>query len=287
MTFIILFIVLIAVIGIAIMIVIMNPAPPEECEVDWFCGDWSSCMAGSKVRNCFDKNECGINDTRPPMQEACDIELINETDEPNVTIIVDCLPLGVVCNEGAECCSGSCLENICRDVNRYCGDGYCDADEDCSDCEHDCGECPLNRDLEQNVFTKPLGLLKEKDYKEDGYVLVRYFYSSNCLGCYQPVHIENQLRDLAANFKDLLVLVIIDTQVYRDEADRYAKMGGSIYKPLIKIEAFQDAKAWVTTLYAYTLGQKLLDGDIQADVAEEICKHSDYCDWDGSKIVRV
>ncbi len=34
----------------------------EECEEDWFCGEWSSCLNGSQFRDCTDLSECGEAD---------------------------------------------------------------------------------------------------------------------------------------------------------------------------------------------------------------------------------
>jgi len=49
--------------------------------------------------------------------------------------------IGESCDYNSDCESGYCVHNICRSSLTYCGDGYCDTGETCSNCELDCGKC--------------------------------------------------------------------------------------------------------------------------------------------------
>lgn len=45
------------------------------------------------------------------------------------------------CSKNADCTSGNCINGLCRNSTTFCGDGFCDAWEDCSSCQKDCGHC--------------------------------------------------------------------------------------------------------------------------------------------------
>jgi len=45
---------------------------------------------------------------------------------------------GESCTFNWQCSGGYCVHGICRSSSTYCGDGYCDTGEDCSNCEVDC-----------------------------------------------------------------------------------------------------------------------------------------------------
>lgn len=54
---------------------------------------------------------------------------------------------GDSCSANSECVLDYCVHGICRSESTYCGDGYCDSQENCLGCEKDCGcavgECCL------------------------------------------------------------------------------------------------------------------------------------------------
>jgi hypothetical protein len=256
---------------------IIQQCAQGQCQENWNCGEWSLCVNNQQTRQCIDANNCGTVASKPQTAQQC----LPPIQPPGEL----CEPIGAEC-DGANCCSGYCVHGVCRNDATYCGDGECDEPENCSGCAQDCGECE-GRELEQNVFTEPLSFLKEQELKEDGYTIVRYFYSEDCIYCFQPAYIENQLRELAANLRDIMVLVVIDTAEYRQEASKYASIDGTIYKPFIRVEGTADGVHGYSTLWGYSLGQKLEDGDVTVDVAPLICKHSDYCDFKLGKIERT
>jgi hypothetical protein len=51
------------------------------------------------------------------------------------------LPDGRACTLPAECLGGFCVHGICRSTAEFCGDGFCEGTEGCSNCPTDCGSC--------------------------------------------------------------------------------------------------------------------------------------------------
>jgi hypothetical protein len=274
--------------GIIAIALIMNMG--GTCTPSWVCGSWQVCVDGSQTRACIDSNECETQYGIPETSRECEtapllvINQTNQTPQPNLT--GDCAPINFSC-ESADCCDGYCVHGICMPTETYCGDGYCDIGENCGNCKTDCGTCSLERDLTPNVFTEPLTHSEDQQTKNDGYVIVRYFYYDACSPCFYPVHIENELRDVAAQMKDLMVLEIINTFDYRSEAEFKGSIMGRVYTPSILIEGISQAKSGKYTLYATELGNVINSGDLAPTIAEQVCGFSDYCDWDGSKIVRT
>jgi len=281
---------IILIFGILAVIALIYPSLlPDECEQAWHCTDWSECVDSKHTRICIDANNCPIEGPQPETVIECVVVPVNETENiTNQTLIElpECAALGEYCDESDDCCRGYCVHHTCLNTTIYCGDGYCDLGEDCSSCAYDCGSCPHDRDLEPNVFTEPL-YSQGEDYKKDGYVLIKYYYSESCDTCYYPVNIESQLRDLAANFKDLIVLNIIDVQEHRREADIVTNIAGKKYVPFVKVEWVEDKISGYATFHGNQFGQILVDGDILLDLAQIICEHSEYCMFDGTKIVRT
>ncbi|UCC91714.1 MAG: hypothetical protein JSV39_00360 [Candidatus Aenigmatarchaeota archaeon] len=78
------------------------------CEEDWTCSEWSECSPeGTRTRNCADLEDCGTTIDKPAETQTC-VYTPPASPAPSP----------------------------------YCGDGTCQADESCSDCEIDCGSCP-------------------------------------------------------------------------------------------------------------------------------------------------
>ena len=48
---------------------------------------------------------------------------------------------GESCLSALECIGGNCVHGVCRSLQTYCGDSYCDSGEMCSNCNVDCGDC--------------------------------------------------------------------------------------------------------------------------------------------------
>ena len=43
------------------------------CESNWTCGDWSNCISGEKIRNCFDLNNCESSTPQLPTRITCEL----------------------------------------------------------------------------------------------------------------------------------------------------------------------------------------------------------------------
>ncbi|MEO0249787.1 MAG: hypothetical protein ABIN58_09705 [candidate division WOR-3 bacterium] len=279
------------IVGLVIIIILALPyILRPSCTGNWYCNDWSECINGVQTRACMDSNNCTTTGNKPPTERQCAVEppVGNQTASPGqVNQTPACVDLGSKCVRDEDCCDGYCIHGICFNSTEYCGSGRCDPGEKCSTCAYDCGECPHQRDLKQNVYTEPIKFADIENFKKNGYVVIRYFYSDACKACFDPVHIENQLRELAAGFKDLVVVNIIDALKYRKEANAYAVVGGKSYTPLIKVEWIQRNISGNSLYYGDQLDSLLADGDILVDLALVICGHSNYCDFDGIKIIRT
>jgi hypothetical protein len=272
---------------------LMKPAQPSlpqpgsaACTESWSCTEWSACSNSLQTRSCTDINACGTSTSKPSTTQACPSGG-QQGGSSGGTVVAQCKRDGEVCSQNSDCCN-YCVLGTCKASRAYCGDSVCGSSENCSSCSTDCGACQASsRELDENVFTKPLGIAQEQGFKDNGYAIVRYFYSADCSFCYYPVNIEQQLRGMAADLKDLMVLVVIDTTMYKSEASKYAAVGGTIYKPSIRVDGKEGGKSGYDLMFGNSLGLKLEDGDITADVAPLICKHSDYCSFEGGRIVRA
>jgi hypothetical protein len=275
-----LIIALIVIFGAAIAVILMMNIDQIACHPDWACGSWQGCREGVEIRTCLDKNECNVNTGRPETRRECDDWTpVNTTgNETSNDTIPTCSGFGDVCGVEEDCCEGFCLHGRCWPSDPYCGDGYCDPGENCITCEYDCGACPTLRELGQNVYTEPLSYTAEQELKEEGYVLISYFYYDSCSPCFYPVHIENELRDLAASMKDLAVFQFINTIRQKTYADFKGKILGRVYTPSIIIEG--GSKPGNDPLYSGSLSDLVNSGDLADKIKEMICERSEYCRWD-------
>ena len=157
-------------------------------------------------------------------------------------------------------------------------------DETCSSCPRDCGVCPTRS--EAQIFTEPISMIKDEELRQAGYVIVRYYYAQNCQDCREPADVEAQLKKLASDYSDIIVLLPIDSTKYPYDAKRYAEVAGIVYKPTIRLDGIKGGQPGYDMLFGYSLVQKLQDGDAVNDVVPLICAHSDKCRYEGGKIVR-
>ncbi len=251
---------------------------PKQCVEDWLCGEWSKCDGGFQHRVCIDEGACGTIRQKPSTSQSCVAPPAINVTQPKP----ECTASGINCNASKACC-GHCVHGYCRDSSAYCGDVMCDAGENCTICPYDCGACPGSRDLPQNVFTEPMTSFMEQDFKKAGYVIVRYFYTDTCELCKYPVDIEAQLRGMAAAGKDLFILIMVDSNEFKKEAERYSKIGAVSYTPLIRVEG----AAAQTSVYGRDLAAALVDYDLSRDLEPLICGYSEYCEFGEAGIERT
>ena len=83
-----------------------------------------------------DADECGDDDVNQNFEECDGDDLDDET----------CLTLDF--DGGTLGCKEDCTFDVssCTGGSSYCGDGNCDTNESCVNCEGDCGECPPDED---------------------------------------------------------------------------------------------------------------------------------------------
>lgn len=269
---------------VAVLVFVMSGQKPAECKESWACTNWTVCTEGKQLRFCADKSGCETEKAKPSTEQSC----VSESIPINTTVeLPSCTANLKACTNESECCNGFCVHHLCQSNLTFCGDGYCDTGEGCLNCTYDCGICPGERDLAQNFYSEPIGYDLEKNLTKEGYVIIRYFYAESCSDCFAPVNLESQLRDLAANYKGIVVVISLDAQKYRNDAERYASVGGVIVKPFIFIEGKKDLTYGRETLYGYVLKAKLQDEDLIGDLEPLICLYTDYCNFVGGKIVRV
>jgi len=67
------------------------------------------------------------------------------------------LPETSSCWDSEDCTTGYCVHNICRSSSTYCGDTFCDAGENCSLCQLDCGTCSQSPTTPTGPETTPVG----------------------------------------------------------------------------------------------------------------------------------
>lgn len=65
----------------------------------------------------------------------------SQGDRVELNLSITKLASGVACTAANSCTGGYCVYNVCRAAATYCGDGYCDSGETCSNCVADCGSC--------------------------------------------------------------------------------------------------------------------------------------------------
>ncbi len=274
-----------AAIAIAVILTIvllpslLMPAKKPACREEWTCTNWSNCDNGNEARECTDRNLCGTVGLRPPIEQTCSSPN-SDMPRPN------CAPAGVQC-EGNNCCK-TCVHGICRDTNTFCGDTFCDPGETCTSCAKDCGSCAVNEELTENIYTEPLSMTSDEELRDKGYVIVRYYHAQNCEICREPVDVESELKKLAAEYKDIMVLQSIDTTMYSFDSKRYAGVNGVVYKPTIRVDGISGGQPGYDLLFGYSLAEKLKSSEsVFSIVAPLICGHSDYCDFTNGKIVRT
>jgi len=100
----------------------------SECEEDWVCSKFSSCINGVEKRVCLDVNYCETENNKPELEEICEEELQNI---PNITLF----PKIVNCSGFTLPDCGNAYPNNVSNIQRIL-DGelltFPDFDEDCS-----------------------------------------------------------------------------------------------------------------------------------------------------------
>ncbi|MFH1047063.1 MAG: M23 family metallopeptidase [Patescibacteria group bacterium] len=110
---------------------------PEDCDDPAYCGD-GTCDTYESAATC--PADCATaGDECVQSSRRC-------ADLHHRSLCVRDYEIGATvwetwpCGSGEECRDGRCVEVEVPDS--YCGDGSCDADEDCASCPADCADCP-------------------------------------------------------------------------------------------------------------------------------------------------
>ncbi len=238
----------------------------QVCFERWECSEWGACSNGVQQRACTDLSACGTVRGKPDTSKACGAKTAAEK----------------------------------------CGNSNCAATESCSSCPADCGKCAAAKTVVQakttlddaaqevantppanaRIYPEPLGMDEADDLIEQGYVIIRYYYTPNCDSCREPVNIQKELTKLVSEQSDLIVLVSLNSISFPFDSERYAGVQGVVYPPSIRIDGMSDGVRGYGLLFGYSLVQNLQDGDLLDDLGPLICEHSDRCDFRGGKLVR-
>tara|TARA_Y100000310_G_scaffold155538_1_gene155017 strand:+ start:4978 stop:5871 length:894 start_codon:yes stop_codon:yes gene_type:complete len=66
------------------------PSRVDDCNESWICGDWGECD-GVETRTCLDENNCGTEDDKPVLTNACEVikldsdEIKDDIETPRTT----------------------------------------------------------------------------------------------------------------------------------------------------------------------------------------------------------
>jgi len=258
--------VIVAIAVLALFFLMPTLSKKESCRERWSCTDWGPCVGGLQSRTCTDGSRCGTYKSRPEVEQSC----------------------GAETSSGAVVAAGTATNNSAttpEEPEDSCGDGECADGEDCSSCQEDCGACSPRQAAK--IYTEPLSMPEDEQLRKDGYVIVRYYYASNCDACKSPTDVEQQLEEMASQYSDIMVLVSINTVKYSYDSKRYGGINGIVYKPTIRADGIKDGQPGYGILFGVSLVEKLKDGDVTKDISPIICEHSDNCEFRNGQIARV
>ena len=132
------------------------------------------------------------------------------------------------------------------------------------------------REIVPNVVEGTIGVANENAYKEDGYVLIRYFYRDNCIQCTNPVNWKNVLEEIAADMDDVVFLELFDTKYEGLSFEKWGKTSmGDTNEPVIRIEGIVDGQHKYKLYYGPLLNQ--FQEDPKESLSQEICNFTEYC----------
>ncbi len=133
-----------------------------------------------------------------------------------------------------------------------------------------------DRELNENIFEDTIGVEQEDAYKKQGYVIVRYFYNTNCLLCTNPVKWDEVLMELAREMNDVIILEMFDSSRKQWAKERWGKAGIDVIEdPVIRIEGMPGGKHAYKILYGNPLTE--LFGAPKERLVEQICEYTDVC----------
>jgi len=130
--------------------------------------------------------------------------------------------------------------------------------------------------IPSNVFYTAIGAQTEADYKAQGYVIIKYFYSPDCLVCYAPVDWEDVLNELASEMEDTIILAIFDTSKNRWAAETWASTATGVQQePVIRMDGMSGGIPKYRLYYGMAINA-MLDSPKET-LSEEVCKYTDKC----------
>ena len=56
----------------------------KQCEENWICTDWSGCVNNMQYIQCYDSNECGTIQNKPPLNKICEEEIKEEIPKESI-----------------------------------------------------------------------------------------------------------------------------------------------------------------------------------------------------------
>jgi len=126
-------------IGMKIRVTVIGDGEPEEPTTPTLKADGGQCSSASECESTYCVNGYCRSSSTYCGDGVCD------TGEDYFSCSADCeqqlTANSGACDIASECDSGYCVHGICRSAGVYCGDKYCDSNENCSNCIGDCGLC--------------------------------------------------------------------------------------------------------------------------------------------------
>jgi len=127
-----------------------------------------------------------------------------------------------------------------------------------------------------NLFSDTIGIANETALKDEGYVIVRYFYNQNCPLCLNPTDWGGILDELAAVMNGKIIVEKFDTVVKKWARDNWATIGFSVAdNPAIRLEGMQDNKP-AYKIYFGGLLTRMADSP-KEKLKAEICSYTEKC----------
>lgn len=91
----------------------VNVVEQQQCNPNWQCGNWGTCVNNQQTRSCTDSNSCGTNSGKPPTTQSCTsspggcTQDVVQPCEDGTTVIISTCSNGQLTPTGNTCSPGT------------------------------------------------------------------------------------------------------------------------------------------------------------------------------------